>query len=81
MANNCYKDIAPVCKYFILKQKLSKPFYNIINYINNILILEKLNGIHKFLDLHCILYCAAWTTAKDNVWDLVFCFVCQNKKD
>ncbi|XP_045448164.1 uncharacterized protein LOC123656539 [Melitaea cinxia] len=61
-----YKNTEPENRTYIPKQKPSKKFANIVNYLNEVTIPENVNENTDFLTLQTIIYCAAFTAAKAN---------------
>ncbi|CAH0725554.1 unnamed protein product, partial [Brenthis ino] len=56
----------PTCRTYIPKQKLSKKFCAILNYINTITLPKYIDPNIDFSTLQNIIYSAAWTAAKLN---------------
>ncbi|CAG4980406.1 unnamed protein product [Colias eurytheme] len=65
-AEQLFANTDPTSRPFIRRQKLTKKFSTIVQYINTTILPTKLHPDIEFNTLHNILYCAAWTAAKCN---------------
>ncbi|KAL0810623.1 hypothetical protein ABMA28_010737 [Loxostege sticticalis] len=65
-ALDTFANTEPTKRPYIPKQKTSKKFFKIVNYINTTLLPKHVDGDSDFLTLQSIMYVAAWTAAKAN---------------
>ncbi|KAL0870860.1 hypothetical protein ABMA27_004702 [Loxostege sticticalis] len=61
-----FSETSPTNRPYIPKQKTSKKFFKIVNYINTTILPKHIDKDTDFMTLQNIIYSAAWTVAKAN---------------